>query len=191
MGWSCCWFARLSKTTKVVPWMYNKLSKYCKYLQKNRQNTINLQKKSRYKWIRKIKKRPVSVAPVIGYGRTNERTDERTYHFYVSSSLKQSHSCLVANQLDIYIYIYRYMKFFIIFTSTQSINKFRYRRRIHDTSKSPQPAHQYSSTSSEASYHQMNLREAHRRRWKVLRPESNLWLEIKKGFKTRVLWTRN
>ena len=87
--------------------------------------------------------------------------------------------------------LYRYMKFFIIFTSTQSINKFRYRRRIHDTSKSPQPAHQYSSTSSEASYHQMNLREAHRRRWKVFRPESNLWLEIKKGFKTRVLWTRN
>ena len=75
------------------------------------------------------------------------------------------------------------MKFFIIFTSTQSNNKFRYRRRIHETSKSPHPANQYSSTSSEASYHQMNLREAHRRRWKVLRPESNLWLEIKKVFR--------
>ena len=32
--------------------------------------------------------------------------------------------------------LYMYMKFFIIFTSTHSINKFRYRRRIHETSKS-------------------------------------------------------
>ena len=60
-----------------------------------------------------------------------------------------------------------YMKFFIIITSTQSINKFRYRRRSRDTSKSPQPAHHYRSATSEAFYHQMNIREAHRRRWKV------------------------
>ena len=64
------------------------------------------------------------------------------------------------------------MKFFIIFTSTHSINKFRYKKTDSRNQQISHPANQYSSTSSEASYHQMNLREAHRRRWKVLRPES-------------------
>ena len=76
--------------------------------------------------------------------------------------------------------LYMYMMFFIIFTSTQSNKKFRYRRWIHESSKSPPLRNQYNSTSSMACYHQMNLWEAHRRRWRVFRPESNLWLEIKK-----------
>ena len=79
---------------------------------------------------------PTSAVIVLNTASSTEPVYLLTYHFYVSSSLKQSHSCLEANQLDIYIYLYRYMKFFIIFTSTHSINKFRYRRRIHETSKS-------------------------------------------------------